>query len=215
MSDTSNGYAGARDPSSSTSQFNALSFLVNQILNARNIATLVQIKAVTNSGGLSPVGFVDVVPLVSQLDGSKNAVPHGVVHNVPYFRLQGGASAIILDPQVGDIGLAVFADRDISAVKAGKAAANPGSGRRSDKADGLYVGGFLNGTPAQYVQFSAGGIAMVSPTAINLTAPTVSINAGTSVAITSPTFTHNGKNVGSTHTHGGITPGGSNTSGPS
>lgn len=215
MSDSSNGYAGARDPSSSTSQFNALSFLVNQILNARNIATLVQIKAVTNSGGLSPVGFVDVVPLVSQLDGHKNAVPHGIVHNIPYFRLQGGTSAIILDPQVGDIGLAVFADRDISAVKASRAAANPGSGRRSDKADGLYVGGFLNGTPAQYVQFSAGGIAMVSPTAINLTAPTVALNAGTSVAINSPSFTHNGKNVGSTHTHGGVVPGGGTSGGPS
>src|SRR5574337_340077 len=98
------GYKGAQDPTSSTSDFNAHSFLIRQTLNQISTATLVQVKAVTNSGGVSPVGFVDVLPLVNQLDGYSNAVPHGVVHNVPYFRLQGGANAVIIDPQVGDIG---------------------------------------------------------------------------------------------------------------
>lgn len=35
-----------------------------------------------------------------------------------------------------------------------------------------------------------------------------------SVSINGPSLTHNGKNVGSDHTHGGIQPGGSNTDGP-
>lgn len=34
------------------------------------------------------------------------------------------------------------------------------------------------------------------------------------VAIESPTLTHNGKNVGDDHTHGGVVPGGANTKGP-
>lgn len=42
----------------------------------------------------------------------------------------------------------------------------------------------------------------------------VSIGAGGPVAITSPSLSHNGKNVGHTHTHGGITPGGASTAPP-
>jgi hypothetical protein len=47
----------------------------------------------------------------------------------------------------------VICDRDSSAVKASKDIANPGSYRRFDLADGMYFGGFLNGTPDQYVRF--------------------------------------------------------------
>jgi phage baseplate assembly protein gpV len=106
-------------------------------------------------------------------------VPHGTIYSVPYFRLQGGANAVILDPQVGDIGIAVFAESDISSVKAAKAQANPGSARKFDMADGLYLGGFLNGTPSQYVQFSASGITLLSPSAVTIQAPTVTIQAPT------------------------------------
>lgn len=172
-----NGYKGTQDPASSTSDFNAHSFLIRQILNQISTATLVQVKAVTNNGGISPVGFVDVLPLVNQLDGYNNAVPHGVVHNVPYFRLQVGGNAVIIDPQVGDIGICVFADRDISSVKANKAQANPGSKRRFDMADALYIGGVLNGTPTQYVAFAAGGITVSSPTKVTISAPTVEVDA--------------------------------------
>jgi hypothetical protein len=211
-----NSYRGAKEVYSGGSAFNAQAFLINQMMNGRNIATLVQIKAVTNSGGLSPVGLVDVLPLVNQMDGDRNAVPHGVIHGVPYFRMQGGTDAIILDPKVGDIGMAVFADRDISAVKASKAAANPGSARRSDMADGMYIGGFLNGVPVQYVQFTAAGINVVSPTAVSITAPAINSTGE---------WTHTGKLTASTdvvgggkslktHVHGGVTPGGGTTGVP-
>lgn len=191
-SNSSFGFKGAQRQTSSTSEYNALSFLIRQILGNANIATLVQIKAVTNAGGVSPVGFVDVLPLVNQLDGSDNAIPHEVVHNIPYFRLQGGANAVILDPQVGDVGICMFADRDVSSVKANKAQANPGSKRRNDMADGLYVGGVLNGTPTQYVQFSAAGINIVSPTRITLTAPLVEVDASTSFTVNTPTSRFSG-----------------------
>jgi phage baseplate assembly protein gpV len=196
MADNPNGYLGQQSPYDSATEFNALSFLVNQIMNGRNVATLVQIKAVTNAGGLAPVGYVDVIPLVNQLDGYGNATPHGVVHNLPYFRMQGGANAIILDPQVGDIGIAVFADRDISSVKASKKASNPSSRRRADYADGMYIGGFLNGVPAQYVQFSAAGIKLHSPTQILLDAPDIKMTCATaeiiataSLSVTTPQTT--------------------------
>ena len=43
-------------------------------------STLVKVVSVTNSGGLSPSGTVDIMPLVNQIDGAGNAQPHGVIH---------------------------------------------------------------------------------------------------------------------------------------
>lgn len=192
------GYAGSRDHADSASKFNAISFLARQILSRANTATLVRVLSVTNNGGVSPVGYVDVLPLVNQVDGLGNATPHATIFNVPYMRLQGGTNAVIMDPQVGDIGAAVFADHDISAVKATKAQANPGSGRRFDMADGMYLGGLLNGTPSQYVQFNSDGIIIVSPAKVTITAPNIAINGN--VAITG-TVTDNGVNISSTHVH--------------
>jgi hypothetical protein len=146
-----------------------------------------KVLSVTNDGGVAPVGFVSLQPMVNQLDGYGNAMPHGEIFNVPYFRLQGGANAIILDPQVGDIGWAGFADRDISSVKATKAQANPGSRRKFSMADAVYMGGILNGTPSQYVAFSSSGISIVSPTKISLSAPTIVLQATETIGLTAGT----------------------------
>jgi hypothetical protein len=181
------GYPGTQEPASGVGEYGALSFLVNQILATINTVTLVKIVGVTNNGGVSPVGFVDVQPLVNQVDGVGNATPHGVVYGLPYFRLQGGTNAIILDPQVGDIGMCGFASRDISSVKASKAQANPGSGRVFDMADGLYFGGVLNGTPTQYVAFSSSGIDIVSPTRIRMSAPEIDLQATNTIGLTAGT----------------------------
>jgi hypothetical protein len=192
MADIENGYMGKERQDSGTSDYNAQSFLVWQILRSISGARLVKIMAVTNAGSVSPVGFVDVQPLVNQVDGYKNATPHGTIYHLPYFRLQGGGNAVIIDPQIGDIGVAVIEDRDISSVKANAGQANPGSDRIFDMADGLYIGGFLNGAPTQYVQFSTAGIELLSPTKINLTAPLVEVDASTSFTVNTPQSTFSG-----------------------
>jgi hypothetical protein len=186
MSNDQFGMRGSADATSGGSPFNANQFQIWQVLAGISTAKLVQVVSVTNAGDVSPVGFVDVQPLVNQLDGFDNAVDHGVVHQLPYFRLQGGADAVILDPKVGDVGVAVFCDRDISSVKATKAKANPGSKRKFDMADGLYIGGFLNGTPQQYVRFYSGGMELVSPTKVRIAAPQVQVDASTSFTVNSP-----------------------------
>lgn len=235
-------YLGQADATSTGGDYNAHAFLVWQILQSISGARLVEVIACTNSGGVSPVGFVDVQPLVNQLDGWGNAMPHGTIFHLPYFRLQGGANAVIIDPTPGDIGVAIIEDRDISSVKNTRAQANPGSRRIFDLADGLYVGGFLNGAPGQYIQFSSSGVSIVSPNKVTVSAPNVEIDASTACAINSPsitlngtvsqgsgsyggtstwngnmatvgTLTNNGKNVGSTHEHSGVQSG-SSTSGP-
>lgn len=193
------GYSGSMQPGNMAGEFNQISFIVSQILGRISTSTLVKIVKCTNSGGVSPVGFVDVQPLVNQVDGQGNPVPHGTIYGLPYFRVQGGQNAVIIDPEVGDIGIAVFASRDISKVKATKAQALPGSGRSYDMADGMYIGGLINGTPAQYVQFNASGITITSPSKVTVNAPdveinaeTVAVNASSSADITSPTTTING-----------------------
>lgn len=183
------GYRGQAQAGDAQGDYGALMFAIMQALARVETATLVRVTAVTNAGGLSPVGFVDLQPLVNQLDGAGNAMPHGQLHHIPYFRIQGGTDAIILDPKVGDIGLAVFANRDISAVKASKAQANPGSWRSHDMADGVYIGGLLNGTPVQYVQFSGGGINVVSPNKVSITAPSATVTCDTSEVTASASAT--------------------------
>lgn len=191
------GYYGTQQPNSATDEYNASAFVIRSILNGRNFAALVKVVAVDSSAKT-----VDVQPLVNQLDGQGNAVPHGVVNDLPYVRIQGGENAVIIDPKVGDIGLCVFCDRDISSVQATRGAANPGSARRSDMADGVYIGGLLNGVPLQYVMFADDGITIHSPSKIimsapeiDLVAPVVAINASASTTITTPTFTLNGNAV--------------------
>ena len=183
-------------------EFDRIAFMVQQALAKMQTATLVRIESCTNSGGLSPVGFVDVTPLVNQIDAQGNPTPHVTIYNLPYFRLQGGANGVIIDPQKGDIGVAVFASRDISKVKATRKQGNPGSHRQYSFADGMYLGGMLNGTPTQYIQFSAAGIRIHSPTQVKLDAPdvlieaqTVEINASASATVTTPTFTVKGATV--------------------
>lgn len=189
------GYQGLQRPGDTQSDYLAHAFLIRSILATEiRSSTLVQITSVTNAGELAPVGFCDVLPLVAQVDGDGRPTPHSIIHNLPYFRLQGGKDAIIIDPKVGDIGIAVFADRDISSVKTAKGAANPGSSRTFDMADGLYIGGVLNGTPEQYIRYYSGGIKIYSPTKVRIEAPdielaatnTIKSTAGTSITDTAP-----------------------------
>ena len=214
---------GQQEVGDGIGQFNALSFLIQQRLGRLNTCTLVRVVAVASSGDVAPAGFVDVQPLVNQVDGNKNATPHGVIHDIPYFRLQGGANAVIIDPEVGDIGLACFADRDIASVVANKAPANPGSGRRFAMRDALYVGAFLGEAPTQFLRFSSSGISLVSAAAMTITAPGginingVQINAAGAISapepVTAPDAVLNGISfVG--HRHGGVATGGGQTGTP-
>lgn len=169
---------GLINPWSTWAKFGQIDFVVRQILASVQTATLVKVVSCTNSGGLSPFGFVNVVNLVNQVDAAGNSQPHTMSSNLPYIRVQGGSNAIIIDPQPGDLGLVVFASRDISKVNATQAQADPGSARQYDYSDGLYIGGLLNAVPTQYVQFNSSGVTIVSPTAVIVKAPGVQLGDG-------------------------------------
>lgn len=216
VSSLANEHLSSQTPNTNTSEFNKLSYVFNQLMRDVHTTTLCMVVAVTNSGGVEPVGFVDVQPLVNMTDYRGNAIPHTTVFHLPYFRLQGGSNAIIIDPQVGDIGICLIAERDISKVKNTKDVANPGSNRRYSISDGLYVGGVLNGAPTQYIQFSSGSITVHSPSVVNIEAPVINLK-GVVNATSTITATGNVSGAGvslSTHKHSGVTTGSGHTGVP-
>lgn len=151
------GFLTQSRPSTPNNLVNTLTFLVNQILGQANIATLVKVVGVHVEGFAAPVGLVDIQLLVQQVDGAGTPIPSATIFDVPYLRLSAGGNAIIMDPTIGDLGFCIFADRDVSLVQASGKPNPPGSKRRFNLADALYIGGWNYGvTPTQFLEFGAG-----------------------------------------------------------
>ena len=175
-----------QNPRSATTDYAKLVFVFQQLLRGIATATIVKVVACTNDGGVAAVGTVDVLPLVNQVDGAGNPVPHTTIYGLPYTRIQGGHNAVIIDPQPDDLGIAVFASRDTSNVVATKAQANPGSARVCNYADGMYIGGLLNGVPVNYAAITDALLTVHHETKIVISAPTVEIDASTKFNVVSP-----------------------------
>ncbi len=160
---------------SQASEFDALQHAIDQALSRMSKAHLVVVTKVSGVSGVGPVGKVSVSPLVKMQDALGNVHEHVDVTNLSYFRMQGGADkAIIMDPKVGDIGVAIFMDRDSSAAKKNNAGwdgtksakyaqAPAGSFRQHDMADGMFFGCVLGGKPKSYIQFQDDGTIVASP----------------------------------------------------
>jgi hypothetical protein len=199
VSDTQ-GYFGQLGEVDVNDDFNAHRFLMKQLLAETRDGIPVKIMAV-HGGGVGPAPTVDVQPLVTQIDSQGNATPHGVVYGIPATRNQGGGSAVINDPVVGDVYFMKVADRDISSLKANAGAqSNPGSFRRHDLADGVLDRAFLNpATPTQYLYFNnaAGGFTLADKFG------NIFVSSNGMVQVTTPIF----KVVGQIQATGNITAG--------
>jgi len=145
------------------SEHNVRQFHIERMLSRMSTATLVKVTKVTNTGTVEKTGSVDVQPLVNMQDGLGKNFKHVTAYNLPYFRLGSGDKAVIMDPKVGDIGLAVFADRDISTVKSTRKQGPPGSWRRFSMADGMFIGLYLGDKPTCYVRFTDDDQIIVTP----------------------------------------------------
>lgn len=166
--------SSSREHTSANTQENALDFVIERHLKGKlNTALPVRVDAV-NPGKVGPTGTVDITPLVGQLDGEGKALAPQTIYGVPYTRIQGGVAAVIVDPEPGDIGLAVFCQRDISSAMASKGSANPGSYRCFDQADAWFIGGGKNETPEIYLELTQEGIATLrAPVKLILDTPLV------------------------------------------
>lgn len=218
---------GQQRPNDVNDETSVVLFMCRQMIAELNTMKLVKVTKVTGGGEGEAAGTVEVQPLVSQIDGNGYGTDHGVVPDIPWSRVQGGANAIICDPQVDDIGYVVVSDRDISKVKSTRAAALPGSRRQYSLADGIYIGGCLNVAPDQYVVFTANGIRIVDKNGTSLKLESggfnltdshgnvISTGAG-GIDLTpcaGGTVTIAGK-VFETHIHSGVTTGGGNSGPP-
>lgn len=165
---------------------NAQDFVLRQFLGRHAFITLGLVVKVKDES-------VDIRPMVMSVAGDGSPISHEVIYNVPVWRLQGGQSAVIMPPKAGDIGCMAISDRDISAVKATRQPALPGSKRTHSLSDALYLGGVFNGPPVQFIEFADQQINITSPWKITLNAPDVEANATNSFAINSPNIALNGE----------------------
>jgi hypothetical protein len=202
---------GQKKPNTAGSEYNALQFMIQQALNSVSTAIPVQVQAVS---GL----FVDVLPLVSSVDGYGNAVEPTTLFHLPVFRYHAGVGAVILDPVVGDKGLAVFAQADASNVNDGTGAPQqPASFRKHSMSDGFYIGGFHNAAPTVYVEIKQSGeVVIVAPNKLTVTSPTATFSGN--VTMSGNLSVTGDANIGGIsfagHVHGGVEAGSDLTSTP-
>lgn len=181
------GYSGQLSPGHDGGQFGAQVFLLQQMLARCNTTELVKVIAcrpigVESTDPLLMSGTVDIKLMVNMINGDKEPFEHGIIYNIPYFRLQGGGNAVKLDPVAGDIGIAVFCARDISTVKATKEISIPGSFARFSLSDGIYLGGVLNDLVpiVQEISFTEESI-NITGLAVNITAPEITLTGDVNV----------------------------------
>lgn len=163
MADKKGDYAHNR-ATSPTSPYNALDFTIDMHSAGKNTATIVKVTKVKSKGEVGTVGRLRIQPQVQMVDGINQTEDHVDIHNIPYVRMASGKKGIIMDPAEGDLGLVVFADRDLSGVKNAQKVAPPGSSRKNSMADGVYVGTCLSKeAPECYLRFTDDLKVIVSP----------------------------------------------------
>ena len=153
---------GKKTPYSGQSPFNAIGFIIQQALQNVSTAVPVKVQAVYPS---DTTGYVDVLPLIGTIDGKGEFVKPVTLYHLPYSRIQGGNAALIIDPVVGDKGLAIFTDSDSSNVDAkSNEPQKPASFRRFSQSDGFYIGGFLNQKPQTYIELKQDKTTVINST---------------------------------------------------
>lgn len=176
---------GQQGTTTAEDDYSMLVFTFGILMQKIQTATLVEVVDCTNSGDVVPVGTCTVQPLVNQMTGQRQPVPHGKLFNCVYQRMAAGPNAIIMDPQPGDIGLMVFCSRDISQVIAQAGQANPGSFRMFSWSDGVLMSWLPRGkVPTQFLQFVAG---ITAGTPVLTATGNVSVATGDSGTLTDST----------------------------
>ncbi|CNF27000.1 bacteriophage (baseplate assembly) protein [Yersinia nurmii] len=161
----------------------SFSYAFERLMTGLFFIEIVQVKEVR---GVAPNLVVDVLPLVSRTDRAGSMIPNSTIYNIPVFRLQRGNSAIIMNPVAGDIGMIAVCDRDNSIARANLSQSVPGSSRTHSKSDALYLGGFLNGQPTQFIEFADSGLNITSPNPVNITCSKANVIAPDGVEFTTP-----------------------------
>lgn len=212
-----------RSPYSGNSPYNAIQFMIDNAIRSKICtADIVTVVSVDAGGAGSASGYVSVRPLVCQVDNYGSIIAPVEMFRLPYMRVTGGVAALVIDPQPGDIGIAIYTKRDSSGVGQGQTKpVPPGSYRMFDQADGFYVGGFLNTAPSIYLELDQDNNArLVAPESVtiqtkacNIQCETFAVNASVQAGISAPnwSFSGSGGGVGSGTINANLTHNGNTT----
>lgn len=163
-----------------TSLVNALDTFLSQKLKQINTFLPVKILEVNS-------GTVDVQVLIQSITADNQAFSGPKIFNCPYLTYSAGKNAFLLTPEVGDIGLMGFFQRDASKVISTKGSESlPGSLRTFSFSDGIYLGSILFKPEAinNSIELVEGGITIKAEKELSLKSQqTMSFNAaGTNFA---------------------------------
>lgn len=173
---------------------------------------------------------VRVRPIISKVDSNGKPLKRSEVASVPVLNLGGGGFFINFHLPAGQQGMIMTFDRDISLFLQSKRESQPNTERMHEFDDSIFI-------PQQWFDYiidEEDAEAMViqnldGSVKIALDQNSIRIVKGatrveidetkfnvttTDFNVDSATFTHNGQNVGDTHIHGGVTPGGGTTGNP-
>lgn len=204
------GFMGVQD---SHDPVNAIEFVVRQIIS-RGVCTGMIVKILSVD---TAAKTLDAQPMVDQVTPTGQSIPHGPIHEIPYGYEQGGNCQIKLDPVVGDIGVIVFAHRDITRVKRTWKNATPQTLRAHNIADAMYVRTLVSATTPQHtITFDQqNGIAISSPLVVKIEADAqITGNLSVGGSVTADGDVKAGSISLESHTHSGVQAGSSNTGKP-
>lgn len=225
------------DNFASSNPLNSMEFFIRSLISQVVSTSLpVVVTAVERKGEEAGAGYVTVKPLLQPRNNSGDGLEVTTIPKLPYFRLQHGKAAIICDPKVGDIGLAVVAKHDISNINGSTTPKVPATYRKFDPSDSFYIGGFWGKAPEVFIHLEDEGIIQIkAPTKITMEAPECEVNASTSFTVNSAQINLNGPISGggsggadatftgdvnakgislTSHTHTGVQSGNSSTGAP-
>lgn len=225
------------DNFASSNPLNSMEFFIRSLISQVVSTSLpVVVTAVERKGEEAGAGYVTVKPLLQPRNNSGDGLEVTTIPKLPYFRLQHGKAAIICDPKVGDIGLAVVAKHDISNINGSTTPKVPATYRKFDPSDSFYIGGFWGKAPEVFIHLEdEGTIKIKAPTKIMMDAPECEVNASTSFTVNSAQINLNGPISGggsggadatftgdvnakgislTSHTHTGVQSGNSSTGAP-
>lgn len=112
MTDIGNNFRGFNDYNTTSSEYNALRFMLDSVLTRLHTAFLVKVIGVYPEKKL-----VDAFPVIQGVDTNGKTYQQAPIYRLPYLQLQGGSNTIILTPETGDYGLCVVSERDITEFK--------------------------------------------------------------------------------------------------
>lgn len=225
------------DNFASSNPLNSMEFFIRSLISQVVSTSLpVVVTAVERKGEEAGAGYVTVKPLLQPRNNSGDGLEVTTIPKLPYFRLQHGKAAIICDPKVGDIGLAVVAKHDISNINGSTTPKVPATYRKFDPSDSFYIGGFWGKAPEVFIHLEdEGTIKIKAPTKITIESPECEVNASASFTVNSAQINLNGPISGggsggadatftgdvnakgislTSHTHTGVQSGNSSTGAP-